>query len=406
MRRFEAQAAIVSAANLLGRMTPSVALCFPDAPVHAALPWAGQSLHGIILAQMRVADPHGRFQARSAEKADFIFHIGPDGSESVVHGVGWNAYIGPRPSPLPDGDDANPFGATLAVILAASQLFVHNFAVPAEPFACNALDWKNEIAHDTPAFKPAPALGNIWTVGAGSVGTAALYYLTLATRNFSTALIDHDEVKLHNLDRSPVFIETDIGDTKVEATRDYLKSVGLQDVRIDPHPLHESSLWHGRPAGTPDVIIAAANEKKVRYYIEAGYPPLQLYATTGQNWQTTLLRHEPFGKACSLCLFPADEAPTSTACASVPVSESDTGEERVDAALPFLSFAAGLMTACETVKRLLPGFPFNADRVFLHTKPTPSLVSARIRHRDGCFCEFRDAALHRAMLTPGKLVTA
>jgi hypothetical protein len=55
---------------------------------------------------------------------------------------------------------------------------------------------------------------------------------------------------------------------------------------------------------------------------------------------------------------------------------------------------------------VLPGFPFNASRVFLHTKPTPSLVSARIRHREGCFCESRDPAIHRAMLTTAENETA
>jgi hypothetical protein len=158
------------------------------------------------------------------------------------------------------------------------------------------------------------------------------------------------------------------------------------------------------PAVKPflEVRIRRAESEANLVGLCAGYPPLQLYATTGQNWQVTLLRHEPFGNACSLCLFPADETPASTACATAPASEADGDGERVDAALPFLSFAAGLMTACETVKRLLPGFPFNPDRVFLYTKPMLSLTSVRIPHRPGCFCESRDRGIHRAMLTARK----
>jgi hypothetical protein len=399
LRRYDGQVGILTATNLLGRMTPSIALCFPDVPIHAALHWAGQSLHNVVLAQMRAADPHGQFTARNIEAADHVFHTGRDGAPSVVQGTGWDAYTGPGPSPLPDADDTNPFGAAFAAILAASQIFVHEFEVPDAPFTCNAFNWENELAAAAPVFTPRAALGDIWVVGAGSVGTAALYFLTLATRNFSTTIIDHDVVKLHNLDRSPVFVETDIRRLKVDATRDYLTSVGLREVHVDPHALHESALWHSRQAGTPDVIIAAANEKKIRYYIEAGFPPLQLYATTGQNWQVALLRHEPFGEACSLCLFPADETPASTACATAPAKPGPaTEDEQVDAALPFLSFAAGLMTACETVKSRLPGFPFSSNRVVLYTRPTPLLTSARLHHRAGCFCETRDAGIYRAML--------
>jgi hypothetical protein len=399
LRRFDGQAAILTATNLLGRMTPSIALAFPDVPVHAALPWAGQSLHHVVLAQMRAADPHGQFKIRDSVAADYVFHIGPAGAPRVVHGAGWNAYLGPGPSPLPDADEMNPFGAALAAVLAASQIFLYDFAIPDAPYTCNAFDWRNQIADSAPPFTRAPALGDIWVVGAGSVGTATLYFLTLATRNFSMVLIDYDPVKLHNLDRSPIFIATDIGRPKIEAARDYLRGVGVRDVRIEPVPLHESKLWHERQPGTPDVLISAANEKKVRYYIEAGYPPIQLYATTGRNWQVTLVRHEPFGGKCSLCLFPADQTPGSTACATTPAAPDphDLGEQ-VDAALPFLSFAAGLMTAAESIKRLLPGYPFNADRVVLYTKPSPLLISARQAHRDGCFCESRHPHVHRAML--------
>src|SRR5690606_17581214 len=116
-------------------------------------------------------------------------------------------------------------------------------------------------------------------------------------------------------------------------------------------------------------------------------PPLQLYATTGQNWQTTLVRHHPGAQTCSLCLFPEDQKAAETACATAPQADSD--QEQVDAALPFLSFAAGLMTACETMKLQIPGYPFSANRVALHSKPEPSLMSAPLRHRPGCFCESR-----------------
>src|SRR3546814_20619851 len=93
---------------------------------------------------------------------------------------------------------------------------------------------------------PATALGELWTIGTGSVGTAALYFLTLFTRRFDAGLIDKDDVEIENLDRSPIFVATDDGRPKVHATADYLRSVGVASVRPERATLGESKLWRTR----------------------------------------------------------------------------------------------------------------------------------------------------------------
>ena len=70
VQRYDNQVALLTAANLLGRMSPSIALSFPDAPVHPELPWANQSLHELILSQMRAADPYGQFRVRAVASTD------------------------------------------------------------------------------------------------------------------------------------------------------------------------------------------------------------------------------------------------------------------------------------------------------------------------------------------------
>jgi hypothetical protein len=121
LRRYDGQVAAIVAANLLSRMTPSVAISFSDVELHPALPWRG-SLHEFLLAQMHAADPYGSFMARNRTPSDFCFHLGPGIAANVAHGTGWNAYIGPGPSPLPAGDDLNCVGASLAVILLSAPL--------------------------------------------------------------------------------------------------------------------------------------------------------------------------------------------------------------------------------------------------------------------------------------------
>ena len=398
--RYDGQVALLTAANLLGRMSPSIALSFPDAPVHPALPWSNNSLHEVILAQMRAADPYGRFRVRATASTDYRLHFGPGGHSTTIHGAGWNAYVGPTPSPLPDVRDGNPLGAAFATVAAISQVFAHDFAPLSAPFLANALTWRGDMAPDGPAI-PMDHLGDIWVVGAGSVGTAALYFLTLANRRFRSTLIDMDRVKRWNLDRSPIFTEDDVGRFKVEAARDFLVNAGMTNIRTEVSALHEADSWAARKPGSPDVLISAANEQNVRYHIEALCPPIQLYGTTGQNWQASLIRHIPLVEACSCCLFPEEVPLAAMACANAPSEAAADGPERVDAALPFLSFMAGLMTAGEILKLSLRGYPFNANRVTLTTRPTPRLVTSRIPHRADCLCGERKESVHRRMLRGG-----
>jgi hypothetical protein len=116
-----------------------------------------------------------------------------------------------------------------------------------------------------------------------------------------------DVVQVHNLDRSPIFAVSHVGLAKVQATSLWLQAAGVADVRCDARALDESSLWRAREAGTPDILIAAANERNVRAVIETGFPPIQVYGTTGKNWQAAVIRHIPLRDPCSSCLFPESD---------------------------------------------------------------------------------------------------
>jgi hypothetical protein len=398
---YDGQVAALVACNLLGRLSPSVQIGFSDVAIYPRLPWAGRSLIGHALNGMRAADPFGSYGTRQLAAGDFRFHLGPDGSDTIVHGSAWNAYIGPGPSPLSQVTLDIGVGAALAVVLSAAHLFRTRFGAMIDPFVCNAWDWTDAL--NRVEFSPVGAsLGHVMTAGLGSVGSAANYFLALATRDFRASLVDHDGVGIHNITRSPIFTDAQakIGMAKVEAVAAFLRGAGVEDVVVDPTALHESALWNLREAGSTDVLISAANEFNVRYHIEMGFPPIQLYATTGRNWQATLVRHVPGAKACSLCVFPPDEkfAPTTCATDGSIGSQTTAEENRTDAALPFLSFAAGLMTAAEVLKLTAPGYPFSAERVMLGFRGQPLLVGTPIPHRPGCLCEGRHKGVHKAAI--------
>ena len=155
--------------------------------------------------------------------------------------------------------------------------------------------------------------------------------------------------------------------------------------------------WLGRETGTPDILISAANERSVRPYIENAFPPLQVYGTTGRNWQSTSFRHIPLKDACSLCLPGAQAEHLPTLCATAPpASPGDSDED--DVALPFLSYAAGLMTAVEIAKVALTGKAVGRNRVFFEPH-SPTLVKAvTLNRKAGCVCGMRDESIHRAAI--------
>ena len=397
--RYDGQVAILTAANLLGRMSPAVALDIPQVPMVPPLSWLGSTLPEIVFDRLFQADPYGKFRRRPPRERDYVIHLGKTGAASLVHGSGWNIYSGRGPSPLVDDETVNPIGPAMAAILAASEAFRTNLATPAHETFFNALDWRSSVlAPNFPTLSQLPnALGELWTVGTGSVGTATLYFLSFAKQSFSVALFDMDTVKIPNLDRSPLFGDDDVGMRKVEVTKRYLDQAGIKAV-ADAHALDESELWRNRGQGVPDVVISTANERNVRTVIENGFPPVQVYGTTGENWQATVVRHIPLRDPCSNCLFPeTNHTPTLCATGSVPAGQKGH-EEQVDAALPYLSFAAGAMAAAEVLKLYLPGYPFTENRVILNTRPFPRIVPASLRFRADCLCRRRSADVHRKMV--------
>lgn len=390
---YAGQVAILTAANLLGRLTSAIVLDLPSVTIVPPLPWAGANLSDFLLQQLAACDPRGHFERRSCRTDDCKVFFGRAGSAITTHGTGWTAYTGPEPSPLPDEDSLNPIGAALSAILVASRLFVHQLSPPRTPHLLNAFNYRPQLP-DAPFLNGDFGFPNIWVVGTGSVGTAVLFFLTLYTQNFSTNLFDMDIVKRENITRSPIFAEQDVGRSKVGVTRRYLESCGVSSVIDTFAALDESDLWKERGFGTPDILIPTANERNVRYTIENLFPPLQIYGTTGKNWQASMLRHIPMRDSCSLChSFKGVHLPTQ--CATGPVLVDNN---MIDASLPFLSFAAGLMATSEVIKSTLTGYPFTSNRAYFYTQPEPRFCVASGPVENGCVCTTRDPSLHRRVL--------
>ena len=398
---YAGQVATVTAASLFGRMSASVSMDVPSQPVLAPLPWLGETLDTIAMRTLKAADPYARYEQRLPQTGDLRLVLGPGGDGIVVHGSRWGAYCGREPSPIPQSDELNPFGAAFAVVAAASRLPRGMEAETIEPVLVDTYTWSSGSASSGAAtVTPHFDLGELWCIGVGSVGSCALFFLGLVTRAFHAVLVDRDFVQVENVRRSALFTSQDAFDEepKVRVAGRWLTKVGVQ--RIEPHIAWLDELqrrWLGRGAGTPDVLISAANERSVRPHIENGFPPLQVYGTTGRNWQSTLFRHIPLKDACSLCLPGIETVQLPALCATAPPASPNDADED-DVALPFLSYAAGLMTAAEIAKMALTGKVVGRNRVFFEPR-TPTLVRAvTLNRKAGCVCGLRDATVHAAAI--------
>ncbi len=395
---YAGQTAAITAASLFGRMSQSVAVDVPSLPVLASLPWSGEKLDDIVMRTLNAANFYGRYEQRVVQHDDIPLIIGSGGDGLVVHGCGWGAYCGLEKSLITESDEPNPYGAAFAVVMAAARLQQFMLEADFESLYVDTYLWKaGPPSLDIPAVSDNFELGEIWCIGVGSVGSCALFFLRLATCSFDAVLVDRDKVKIENISRSALFSWCDVrpNNYKVEVASRWLNAVGVESV--EPHIAWLDEIperWNKRPVGTPDILIATANEREVRSVIEAGFPPLQVYATTGHNWQATLFRHLPLCGPCSLCVPGTDTPQLSMLCATSSLTPSNNHSRGDDVALPFLSYAAGLMTAAEIVKLSIVGEPVTPNRVFFEPRAHNMVRSVSLRQKDACICRTRDIDTH------------
>ena len=395
---YAGQIAAITAASLFGRMSRSVAVAVPPLQVLAPLPWTSSKLDEIVMRTLEDTHQYGIYERRSAQQEDLRLVVGPVGDGLIVHGDGWGAYCGTEPSPIMQSDESNPFGAAFAVIAAASRLQLNPDAGAFEPVSVDTYLWRTgPPSTDVPKVVPDFDLGELWCIGVGSVGSCALFFLSLVTRAFHAVLVDGDTVEIENVTRSALFSSRDASESrcKVEVAADWLHRAGVG--RIEPHVAWLDEMpgrWSERAPGTPDILISAANERNVRSVIEQAFPPLQVYATTGRNWQATLLRHIPLIDACSLCVRRSQTPRPPALCASGSPEPAGSGAEEDDVALPFLSYAAGLMTAAEVAKLALTGEVVTPNRVFFEPRTRDLVRVVGLCQRRGCVCQLRDATIH------------
>lgn len=370
--------------NLLSRFARDVDPAFPSVAPDSELPSHGHTLAEQCVSQMWAADPHGRFgwvdrpNESEYECAIVLGEIDKNietNATIYVDGSGWISRIArDDPPAIQRVQDDNPLGPIVAACLAVMEAFkTVNHLLDDQLTAEITYDvFQHEVRDDAtlgvhPFLQPTIDLGTVQMVGVGSVGSATLRFLARLPVTGSIQLIDHDEVELVNLNRSPLFEAAHAleGIPKVKVASEFLKRYGLDVSAYDI----TYERFESEDAIPPDLTLPLANEQGVRSQIQHNRPPLMLHATTS-GADVTVRRNIPIDEACLLCHFPPDSPEVDEPCAttSTPASGADTdSEDSGDAALPFASFLASSFVAAELAKLPFDAYPVTKDTARLQT---------------------------------------
>ncbi|WP_419167803.1 ThiF family adenylyltransferase [Candidatus Palauibacter sp.] len=194
-------------------------------------------------------------------------------------------------------------------------------------------------------------------VGAGAVGSSTIYFLGLMGASAELLVLDHDVVKVENLDRSLLFGLDDASPHEIPKVEAVVRAAeSFPALRV--HPVR--SRWAdyvaaGYRVGEFDLALALANEDHVWSAMAEAVLPLTLQATTDRDWGVAFGAHSPGTGYCLRCRFPPDTPVMPTICAEGEIEiESAAGQpETVHASLPFQSAAAAGLLAVEIDKLAL-----------------------------------------------------
>ncbi len=392
------QVMLLASCNLLSRWCRKIHLDFSDIAPHPSLGIAGNSLRSALLAQMSDSDPFGVLVSEPAnwDRADLGLHIGshcPTSSipTTLISSCGWHAGVfrsgGAGLNAL---EGPNCVGALTAAALGGAQIFrdavgKSGFSAPGFIFdgfdVALVRDIRSLPFHE---YSDDLEIGGLLLVGAGSVGSAVMYCLKLLRVNCAITVVDRDAVGIENLNRSPVFGKSNYNMNKAEAMKVFCEgsTIGVKSV----------PLWWDQFVADPlaakenfDIWLPLANERDIRWALQNQIPPLMVHASTMQSWGVNFGRHIPGRDDCLIDRFPSDASASVLTCSSGPAIK--VAGKQVDAALPFLSFLAGVLVASDLVKLKLAGYPYGSNFSLLDVGGNEfGMQSYDRKPRSGCVC--------------------
>lgn len=272
-----------------------------------------------------------------------------DGHDETIH-LGWTGGRGGiDTNPLPGGQTAGDvLGAATAACLAAAAVTLLVNDQPVRPRALNLVEMRSDVDVGTTTLAGPVAVGTVVVAGAGAVTQALQYWLAEIGVRGSWTIVDADAAELHNTNRCLCMTAADAGwpDGRHTRTARSKSDIAAASTAAQSRPVWFDEYLREDPP-RPDLLLVLANERNVRHDASRLGHALLLAATTSTNWTAELHRFRADRDDCPHCRFPPAETDgpsllcsTGPANPTVPSIQTDTSR---DAALPFLSAAAGLV---------------------------------------------------------------
>ena len=411
---FPGQVMALTLANLIARSCLRAIFAFPDSDLHPQLRRNGMfGLHSRVKAEAYGSNPYGSFvfETSDCQDADYIIRIGRPDNETdrfnvVIDANGWTSYIGHNfDSPEIDRISSNPVGPAMVSCLAHAEAFKEFLGVP-DHLRIKRLTMS--LYDLSVGDKPVPGLsvpepnrielGNTQMVGVGSVGSAVLYLIDMLPAHGVLDLIEPQMVEVENLDRSLIFMANDVGRPKAHIGKQWLEGRDLQaNAHVMTYADYVKAYGRSRSEGSLDMILLLANEDNIYSDIQHNYPPIVLYGTTTAGWGINLGRHIPLREECVLCRYPNTTAPAFK-CATTKVAVPKT-KQQIDASLPFLSMAAGVLTVAELIKVQMDEYPVQGNFAFLDLMGSLDFVDVRQKDKSElCVCHSQNVEVYRSLL--------
>lgn len=384
--------AIVAAANLLGRWVPALSVWLPRGSDTLS-----RSLEEAMAEAVRTANPFLKVRWGRPRDGRPSLVIGPgpaSRSEVTAWADDWVA-ISTTGTSLPCHSGPTTSVLLFAVALAVGRVFRQAWHLArGGPEELRWNTWRHTLESKEPSRRPQPppdrppALGRVLQVGAGAVGSNILYFLALMGTSADVVLIDHDVVKIENLDRSLLFgvqdahpLELPKVDAAVRAT------AGFRTLRLQPVQATWSEYVQTTyRVGHFDLALALANEDQVWPAMAQALLPLTFQATTDDDWGVAFGAHAPGTGYCLQCRFPPNTQPTPTICSEGAIEiESKSGHvETVHASLPFQSAAAAGLLAVEIDKLALDPVERAPNYIEARLDATEQILALRRRSTSSC----------------------
>lgn len=336
------QVAALALANMIARVHRRGFILVPEVPLQvSSISGTPTNLREAVINTLRTANPCFEYALGDPPQNCHSVALGKSSGASTTLRIGYRnctAIVSKCEAPLEGSGRPAMLGAALAACLGAAELFklVHG----EKPTEAALSAWEFEEIHDPtgPPELPEVDVGDVAIIGAGAVASAVGYWVSHFGHSGHWAVVDRDVAKLHNTARSLGIMPWQAG--WPSGIRLNKAEILAPVIGAEPYPCWYDE-WELNDRY--DLIVPLANERGVRSAINQFARPILLHATTSVIWQSQLHRHIVGIDDCIDCRLPptarAEFKCSEGALPQVPLDAT----KHTDAALPFLSAAAGLL---------------------------------------------------------------